>query len=391
MPKKLLSPKAVRDFLARRFSNQHQNWLAGAGTWPLEVSLGMPTENNVAEDPASVREWVRAWESWTSVGQIVWEERQWARLGTQRLPAMVIFATASDVASIIGQAKRWATAVERYGRMVVRWPTLSQSSALTAKFDVLADYSNEDYERLVALMSWLEAHPTSNVYLRQLPVEGLDTKWIEQRTGVISALVRALRGVQGEMDFFSLCGLRKPPHRIRVRLLCPILRQAVGGLRDIEIPAEELAALPIAPTSAVIVENLDTGLSLPDMPGTIAVMKLGNAVSALDGMPWLLNVKVVYWGDIDTHGFAILDRARRVIPAIDSILMNQPTLLAYRPLWGQEPIQCPDVELRHLREHERAVYMGLRANTWGQNVRLEQERLPWDMAIKALTNALGFG
>ena len=39
------------------------------------------------------------------------------------------------------------------------------------------------------------------------------------------------------------------------------------------------------------------------------------------------------------------------------------------------------------RDDERAAYLGLRSNAWGQKVRLEQERLPWDVAIHALRSA----
>jgi hypothetical protein len=186
--------------------------------------------------------------------------------------------------------------------MVGRWSVLGQGSALPARFDVLADYSTVDFERLLTLLSWLEQNPASDVYLRQLPVEGLDTKWIEQRTAVVAGLLRAIRGTSaGEGDFFDLCGLRKPAHRIRIRLLCPELRRAVGGLLDLEAPIEELGALSIAPMSAVIVENLDTGLALPDIPGAVAVMKLGNAVGALDRLPWLRGADAIYWGGIDTQ------------------------------------------------------------------------------------------
>jgi hypothetical protein len=265
---------------------------------------------------------------------------------------------------------------------------LSDGSALTSKFNVLADYSAVDFERLFSLLVWLEANPASNVYLRQLPVEGLDTKWIEQRVGVVTGLLRAIRGLTSDTGFHELCGLLKPPHRIRVRLLCPELRRAVGGLRDIEAPACELAALRIAPTSAVIVENLDTGLALPDMPGAVGVMKLGNAVSALGGISWLTDLQAVYWGDLDTHGFAILDRARRVLPGLRSVLMDEVTLFEHRGLWGQEPVQCPDLELPHLDTAERVVYQGLRANSWGQKVRLEQERIPWAPALEAVHRTL---
>jgi len=128
---------------------------------------------------------------------------------------------------------------------------------------------------------------------------------------------------------------------------------------------------------------------LPDLAGVVAVMKLGNAVSVLDALPWLQRTKAVYWGDIDTHGFAILGRARRVLPGLKSVLMDRETLLAYRPLWVQEKAQHSSAELPLLNDAERVVYDGLRGHLWGPNVRLEQERLPLVMATRAVADALG--
>lgn len=392
MSKKLLSTEAARDFLVRRFNNQHQNWLAGEGTWPLVVTLGVPTDKDIAEDASAVRAWAAAWQSRTGPGEVLFEERQFARFGRHRLPSRLSFESAAAVADAVGQSRRWALASERYQRLSSLWPALAQSSTLAARFDVLADYSAEDFERLVGLLAWLNANPASGLYLRQLPVEGLDTKWLEKRTGLVAGLLRAIRGTGDEGgDFHALVGLKKPAHRVRIRLLCPTLRSLVGGLGDIEAPVGELAGLPISPAAVVIVENLETGLALPDVANAVLVMKLGNAVSALGALPWLQSADVVYWGDIDSHGFAILERARKAVPQIRSVLMDEATLLAHRPLWVQESALCANVAYEELTPGEKSVYEHLRAGTWGGRVRLEQERLEWGAALATLMEALEGG
>ncbi len=146
--------------------------------------------------------------------------------------------------------------------------------------------------------------------------------------------------------------------------------------------------MPISPAAVVIVENLETGLAFPDVTNTVLVMKLGNAVSALGALPWLQSADVVYWGDIDTHGFAILDRARKAVPQIRSVLMDEATLLTHRPFWVQEPALCANVPFEGLTPEEKSVYEHLRAGTWGVRVRLEQERLEWTASLKALMEAL---
>jgi hypothetical protein len=385
---KLLSPDGARDFLVRRFNNQHQAWLAGGGTWPLQIPLGVPTEKDAIEDKSSVRSWVSSWAAWKNVGEVSHEVRKWARLGAQELPVALTVSNAEDVATLVGQEPRWTRAKERHTQMVDRWPQLGNGGALAARFSVLADYSEVDFRRLISLLDWLVQNPASNVYLRQLPVEGLDTKWAEQRIGVITGLLKDIRQDTSDDNFHEVCGLLRPSHRIRIKLLCPELRKLVGGLRDFEAPIEEIAALQIQPTGAVIVENLDTGRALPDIAGTVAIMKLGNAVSGLGSIPWLKAINAVYWGDIDTHGFAILDRARTALPMLRSVLMDEATTLGYRHLWGTEPVQTSNFALRHLNDHELKVYTGLKANTGGQKVRLEQERLPWGFCIAAILEAL---
>ena len=115
------------------------------------------------------------------------------------------------------------------------------------------------------------------------------------------------------------------------------------------------------------------------------ILGLGNAVSLLSRLEWVAGARLLYWGDIDTHGFAILDRARESLGALSSMLMDEATLLACRELWVEEPTQTAIRDLPHLTEAERATFEGLRAQRWGRHVRLEQERVPWHRVVSALS------
>lgn len=152
---------------------------------------------------------------------------------------------------------------------------------------------------------------------------------------------------------------------------------------------DELALLSLTPRAVLIVENLETGLALPEMPGVVALMKLGNAVGALARLPWARSGLGVYWDDMDTHGFAILNRARTVLPQLTSPLMDEYTLTAHRALWVEEPAPCSETALSLLTADERLVFDRLRASRWGPRVRLEQERIPWSLALQQLEKALG--
>jgi len=382
--KKLLFPEDARDTLTVRFRNQHRSWLSQEGKWPLVLNLGPPTERDISDDTSLVRAWVDAWSSWREAGFISWETKQWPRMGRQNIPVSLALASSEDVARLVGREKQWACARERYKGLIATWPTLSANSVLPRYYDVLVEYGEEDFQRLCSLLIWLGHNPNSNLHVRQLPIPGLDTKWIERRTGLVSELICAIRGEMPVRDFFEVCGLKRPPHRIRVRVLCPNLRNLVGGLADLEASLCDVANLPLSPRGAIIVENLETGLALPDLPGVIGFMKLGNAVSVLNAIPWLQDTDAVYWGDIDTHGYAILNRARGVFPALKSILMDKGTLFENRALWGEELVQSEQTDLSLLRDHERVVWEGLRSNAWGRHVRLEQERIPWACALDVI-------
>jgi hypothetical protein len=77
------------------------------------------------------------------------------------------------------------------------WPALAGARVLARMFAVLADYSDADWTTLMSLLRWLLANPRSGHTLRTIPVEGLDTKWLDasRRPVVESLLAVDERGV----------------------------------------------------------------------------------------------------------------------------------------------------------------------------------------------------
>jgi len=382
-------PADVRALLRRRFDNRHRHWFAAleGDDWPLTIPLGIPTEQAAKGRLDAALAWVRAWQSWSGAGSLQWTERQWRTLGTQRVPELLRLDGPADVAAWLDEAERWNRACRRQDALVRRWPVLN--GGLDRLFNVLADYPDSDFDRLTTTLDWLERHPDSGLYLRQLPIPGLDTKWIEARTAVLGDLLCRITGradIPG--DFHTLCGLRRPPPRVRMRLLDPALRARVGGLGDLTVSIDDLERLDIAPRHVVIVENLQTGLALGELPGTVAFMALGYGVDLLARLAWLRGAACIYWGDIDTHGFAILSLLRAKLTAMRSILMDETTLLSHRTLWSSEASQHAAEELPHLEPGEQALYRALKRHTLGPAIRLEQERISWDIAWPVLVDTI---
>jgi hypothetical protein len=393
-------PDDVQKELKRRFKRRHREWLETSGApqrpeanaWPLEVNLGIPTEKQALKQVEDVRAWVAAWQSWHGVGSLSWGERRWRKLGTQPVPEKLLLSGPGEVAQWIGEADRWDRAQQRYEHLVGRWPQLSDN--LPRYFAILADYCEVDYRRLVDMLAWIENNPASNLYPRQLPVSGLDSKWLEKRKALLADLVDNVRdtssseGDFGASDFYGRCGLKAPPQLIRLRLLDDSLSQRVGGLSDLSAPWEQLAELDLPVSIVFIVENLQTGLAFDDLPGSVVIMQLGYGVDVLGRLPWAAKAHCIYWGDLDTHGFAILNRARSHLPELKSVLMDEATLRNHQDLWVEEKDQHAADTLPLLTDTEQAVYQAIKHNTWGQNVRLEQERIAWDVAWKRLQMAI---
>jgi hypothetical protein len=428
-----LDPVAVAALLRRRWKNGHRRWLDDNGDWPLTILLHPPTERETTHDLAGVRAWV---ESWAAVerdpdrpGELIWAERQWPGLGRQRLPGRLLLAGAEAVAAWAGEYDRSVRACERgeLVRRVFEMPDRRLGEArvagscvdannatdfdfdsetdtdfglqvgrsvprLARHFDWLADAPAADFERLLAVLRWLIDHPDSGLYIRQLPIPGIDTKWIGANRGRLVDLLAWHQRRESDQDrnpdsdLHQLAGLRREPDVMRLRILDPALRAAIGGLGDITAPVEQIAELPLAPKQVFIVENLQTGLAFDDLPGTVCFMARGYAVEAFAAIPWLHDRPCHYWGDLDTHGFAILNRLRRYLPDVRSLLMDADTLLRHRDLWQREdkPAAGP---LERLTTDEQAVFEGLLTDRWGERVRLEQERIDWGYAWEQVCGA----
>lgn len=134
--------------------------------------------------------------------------------------------------------------------------------------------------------------------------------------------------------FLAGLGLRGKPELVRIRPAASL--GLPGPLSELAVRATEFAQLDIRPSTALVIENEITHLSV-DVPsdGTVLWGK-GFDVDKVGRLPWLVGVEVVYWGDLDTHGFAILDRLRAWLPQVRSVLMDRETLLAHRDRWVRE-------------------------------------------------------
>jgi len=371
----------VREQLATRFKNQHREWLGGGGAWPLVIGLAPPSESDALGALANTRAWAQEWGAWKGPGRVQLETRAWGKLGKHTVPVSISFNEPADVAALVGEDVRWARARRRYLESTSRWPALAQG--LNRHFNELADYDDNEWRRLTDAVEWLLANRRSGLFPRQLPIRGLDTKWLEGRMTLVRSLLSQLVG-GFEGDLYTDWGLRKVPGTCRVAVLDPQLRRAVGGVRDFAAPNAELAAVPWMPRRVLIVENLQSGLALPEMEDTVAILRRGYSLDLLGELPWLSTAQCTYWGDIDTHGFAMLALARKTLPSLKSVLMDEVTVERHKDLLVHEDDGAGAADPALLTAAEAECFRALVDGRWGSGARLEQERIPWGEVLGTL-------
>lgn len=384
----MTSVAAARTKARTRLASSMAAWAAeNTSEIRFEIALRPPTEKQVLADQAAAADWAGSWRavgsSASSAGlEIDWAERNWARIGRQSVPVRLRLTTPDAVAGFVGgdTERAWRTLRDRAAALRDRFagPT-DGSAAIRSHAKRILSLSDPAFATVIDVVDWLRTHRLGSLRPRQLPIRGVDSKWFETHRSLVTALLSGI----GHADAVTV--LDAAP-RLRLRILDPQLGPGAGfeHLDDLTAPIAQLGRLPISPSLVFVFENLESVLAMPAWPGAVAVHGSGYAVDGVARLDWIADARIIYWGDLDSHGFAILNRLRSYLPAVESVLMDETTLLTHRDLWVSEPKPSTGT-FAHLSGTETRALDRIRA---AGNVRLEQERIPWDAALRALRTAV---
>lgn len=422
----MITVAEARATAAKRLRTRAGEWagrLVAEGTVTDGFSLGLkpPTEAQALADRAAAQEWVRSWRDADGVCgcAVDWEQRAWPRIGAQTVPVRVRAADPWVLADFAGgqDGAAWRTLAARAVAVRERFTAgdrgLGDGLAMVVRKHRAAITALDDaaFGQVLGAAEWLAEHRLERMRPRQLPLRGVDSKWFARHRTLVSDLYAVLTGGRS-LDILD------PEDRVRIRILgahCvgeterPGVRHSgergsgasgsiggrdgsaspdgsaiLAGLTDLAAPVEQIAALPLRPRIVIVSENLESMLALPPWDGVVAVHGSGYAVSVIEHIDWLRDAPVLYWGDLDSHGFAILHRLRTHLPEVTSVLMDEETLVAHRDLWvTEEKPRRGDFDT--LTGQEKRALARVRDEG---DVRLEQERIPWDVALAALRDAV---
>ena len=354
-------------------------------SFPRRLRLQCPSTSELSVRFEEVRQWALDLRSNSGYYRLVERDARSPVLGSNRIPDEAWLDTLPDALGLIGKTKVAAHFAELIQMTRHHQPALL---AWLQKRPLLALELHKVWPRLLDVVAWLKAGPRPGVYLRQAGIAGMDSKFIESHRTVLSELFDLVLppeaidcSATGAFGFCQRYGFLDKPLRIRFRLLDAF--NANYGT-DMTVTQSVFDQLDSPVRRVFITENEINFLTFPDAPNAMVIFGGGfGGLDRLKNASWLNQRSVYYWGDLDTHGFAMLDQLRSYLPQVKSLMMDEATLMSHADHWGQE-LKAQLRDLPRLTNCEMAVYNTLRDNKLSRGLRLEQERIGFGWVRLAL-------
>lgn len=351
--------------------------------FPTHLYLGAPTKD---EDVLSNKEafvgFCNEWNNPLPAGHIEFIDKTYEGIGTVKVPIHLVFETPEEFATWAGHLVEYHSAIRCLEYINREAPELIDS-ALNV-ISSLANLAWIDFERMIAVAKWFCEHRNSRYLTRQIPIRGIDTRWFEIHSHLLLDFLRDYLELNPYRKDLSQLGLVPPPSLVRMVVYEPSYRNQVGGLRLLATSIEEMHQLSIRPERVVFVDNLPTAVALPDIENTVCILTPVNHIQEVCNVEWVLNSHAQYLGSIDVKSFAILHNLRLYLPNLESILMDEQTLLSNQDLWTNDDLDACEAAPVALNQAETHLYNCLVDGVYGDRVRLDIERVPLALIAAAL-------
>lgn len=379
----LKSPDAVVGELRSRLDKSWHRLACGGVVWKPVVNLGTSELKGprLREHWSAVHLDTLDWQDWADAAgdgvTLLRRTVSYDRATPQEIAAAAVVDSFDAAARLLGPAwvTRLARARVRHDVLAGRFPQLADPAWVLRTTDT---WSDVDFDLLCRTAEWFAAPHQAGLTARQIPVEGLGTKWLDKRKTV----VRRLAGIE------SLDLERGRPQRVHLTYLDPTYLASGARKHDL-VTIGDADTVAYRPRVVVISENRDTAQLFPEIDGGIAIEGDGNGPGAIPLLEWVRSAETAfYWGDMDAKGLEILNDFRAALPGVvRSLFMD---LTAYQR-WERFGVDHDhDGKLLKSKEPravdalepaERELYLALCSPDWARHRRVEQERIPLEDAV----------
>jgi hypothetical protein len=287
----------------------------------------------------------------------------------QKLPAKIYFETLDDYLSYTNRTREYLSVKHAFQMLTVSFPELSEWAKENPPF--LLNQAN-NVSDLIKVCGYLTNNrPPHNLYLRELPIE-VHSKFIEDNAGPLRKLLDILLPSdyinKTETDFCGRYKIKKPNVYTQIRILDDALKPTVG-FDELALTLDDSALLNWQPEKVFIIENRACFLSFPKVKNAVAIFGEGFKSRVSKHIPWLTNVELYCWFDLDAAGFEMLNIIRQYYPFSKSFLMDEMTYNSFSQFSVTSPYR--KLKMEALTAEELKLYEFLHSN----NKRLEQERI----------------
>lgn len=306
-----------------------------------------------------------------------YQNHRFVGMGNASIPVRITFTDIPAIFRLIGRAeeassykKAYATVRETVSQLLP-W-MLTSKGIRTFKEPTTVRIYLAVLRSLVKFFQQQREASASPLYLRDIRLAPVDTKFWERESSFILAVYQALYpedGIRNWTDLLTRLQLVRFPTQYAIRFLDDALR-IHPKLEWFSSSPDQLDALDLHPRVIFLVENKTNFLRFPKVKDAILLFSSGKSIPyLLSCLNWLKeHPHIYYWGDMDEDGFEMLNRARSILPQIQSFLMEKDLLLRYQnQLVFDEGLRFELAKLQFLTPMEKEAFLSLRSQ------RLEQE------------------
>ncbi len=348
-----------------------EDFMQDADLFPLEIGLKKLKQKELQSDFTQVlRESQLLLDSDIP---LTCKDFEFKNIGRQTLPVSANFRSRSALLSLIHKEQEFADFTLLYKRLTCKYPALKflflQKTNLIVRNLSL-------WDKLIKICDFFVKNPQPRIYIRELSIEGIDTKFVEKNRKILDLLLAQILSdfdknitSLSEYGFEKKYHLRYPLPQVRFRILDENI--FISGLSDITISIEDFQKLKLTCKHIFIVENKITTLSFPVLKDSIVIFGSGYGVQVLKDVGWFEGKNLYYWGDIDTDGFAILSQIRGYFPDIKSLFMDKKTVDNFQEFSVKIETKKAFKVLENLHQDEYKLYQ----EVYQEGLRLEQERI----------------
>ena len=192
----MITLKALKAKCQKYWDAQHlqRAILTQESLFPLTLSKVRFTARDLASGFADIRDGVQQLRLHSKESKgvgftVCYETIQHRQLGRQTIPESIVFETLDDFLHFGGYREAYRQFCATAQTIVQVLPALKVW--LTQQTTWVLEYQKQ-WPQLLAVAAFVQQHPQPSCYLRELPIPGIDSKFLEQHKKILSEMFTVL-------------------------------------------------------------------------------------------------------------------------------------------------------------------------------------------------------